>query len=899
MRQMNNSSGIETVRAAAKRLMGRLASIFFLICCLSGVKAADITPKKALDIAKKYVTLSSKQTTRAALRRAAGSAVAPFYIFNDAEGKGYVVVSGNDEMGEVLAYSTSETLDTLTANPGVRLLLAGYRQTFELLKQTGRSSAVRPQVFSASKTVSPLLKSKWGQSAPYNAKTGYRYSGCVATAVAQVMYYHQWPAQGRGKNEYIVSYDNKQKSADFSLSRYDWASMLPNYDYPVTATAAEQDAVALLMSDVGIAVSMQYTPWASGAYSTSACNALENNFDYSAALVSRSLEGMTRFAEIIRQELLDGCPVYLSGNPSGGGSGHAWVTDGFDQNGLFHMNFGWNGQSDGFYSLAALSVSQTGNEFQGKALTFGSGLQAIVAHPNNSAYPPIDRALLNTSPQLTFNESGALILPEGSADTFDTTQMVTVEMTSFVNRGRPFKGDVGVAVFDSDDGFCRIFYSDDHADGGFTQREYGARDGGVMGSDFLMDRPQSVKVNLSGLADGYYRLVPVCAEWKDDGSWDEWLRMRKAPVMEIELEGGRRRVSEEARPQAGFQLMAQPVLSGKVEQGGTATAVFTLKNLTGVSRDCFVKMRLCDENDKPVFETRNNTLTEFDSFFEAKTYIALSLPADIAPGRYKVWLEMIGNDGKGGIDNEQATRYKVNPIHNKETAYITVQTASEKPLMANVQVFLADDSDDRIESNELILSSRRNFKLAASLRTSENRTYEGTVTFYCEDVETKTRTKLNSPTTVVTLRPNLDVPVYTYWLMTNSLPIDKGRTYRVMVMGSIEGQEVELKADDQPDYFLTVKDNTLRLHTDLSTDIASVGTPTTEPSVTHEGDRLVVSGSRLCAVSIFTANGTLVQRLQVHGDNRVIVPLHAFVKGLYVVQVQCGNAVKVVKMQVN
>ena len=78
-----------------------------------------------------------------------------------------------------------------------------------------------------------MLKSKWGQSYPFNAKTGYDYSGCVATAVAQMMYYHQWPAQGQGKNEYVVTYYQTKKSADFSQSHYDWSNMLPDYRYPV------------------------------------------------------------------------------------------------------------------------------------------------------------------------------------------------------------------------------------------------------------------------------------------------------------------------------------------------------------------------------------------------------------------------------------------------------------------------------------------------------------------------------------------------------------------------------------------------------------------------------------------------------------------------------------------
>ncbi len=200
--------------------------------------------------------------------------------------------------------------------------------------------------------------------------TGYPYSGCVATAVAQMMYYYRWPAQGQGSNEYTVTYYNTVKSADFRQSHYDWSNMLPDYRYPVRATETQENAVALLMNDVGVATFMQYTPSAIGTQGVFAYQALQKHFDYTSAYVTKAVEGSTRFAEILRQELLNGCPVYLEGRPAGSASGHAWVADGFDENGLFHMNFGWEGQGDAYYSLINLNLSQTGSEFQGKPLAF-------------------------------------------------------------------------------------------------------------------------------------------------------------------------------------------------------------------------------------------------------------------------------------------------------------------------------------------------------------------------------------------------------------------------------------------------------------------------------------------------------------------------------------------------
>lgn len=334
------------------------------------------------------------------------------------------------------------------------------------------------------------------------------------------------------------------KSADFSQSHYDWANMLPDYNYPVSATKEQEDAVALLMNDVGVASFMQYTPASSGTQGIFAYQALQKNFDYTAAYATKAVEGPTRFAQILRQELLNGCPVYLEGRPAGNASGHAWVTDGFDENGLFHMNFGWDGQGDAYYSLTNLSLSQTGSEFQGKPLAFNRAIMAILAHPNNGKYPAIERGLLESSPQLMFNEGGAVLLKDAEDKSFLAFQSLTIEMNSFVNKGKPFKGDVGIAVYDAE-GTCRqVAYTDDHAIGGFTQRLYGGSDAGFMGSDYLVNQVQSVKMKLTGLENGYYRLVPVCVAQREDGSWDEFFAMKKAPIIEVELSDGRGRISE-------------------------------------------------------------------------------------------------------------------------------------------------------------------------------------------------------------------------------------------------------------------------------------------------------------------------------------------------------------------
>ena len=390
------------------------ALVALAFATLLPVQAKQVTARQALNIARKYVMPNRQSIASAQTRSGKQQPIEPFYVFNDKHSKGFVVVSGDDAMGEILAYGDNGTLDTLNANPGVKFLLQAYRERFAQLQQAPATAQPATRAMPTYKAVAPLLSCKWNQNEPYNKKTGYNYTGCVATAVAQVMYYHKWPIQGKGENTYTVSSDNKVKHADFSKSYYDWANMKDEYTYYDPGTQREKDAVAKLMSDVGIATNMQYTPYLSGAQNESADKALRENFDYTTAFVSRSDEGLPAFTDIVRQELANGFPVYLSGSQRGGRGGHAWVTDGFNEQGLFHMNFGWGGQGDAYFSLSTLSVAQSGNEFGGKEMTFSYGLIAILAHPNKPNTKPIDPALLASTPKLKFNIGGSLRLPQGS-----------------------------------------------------------------------------------------------------------------------------------------------------------------------------------------------------------------------------------------------------------------------------------------------------------------------------------------------------------------------------------------------------------------------------------------------------------------------------------------------------
>ena len=395
----------KTVFSAHNKLLKRGFLVLTLLFSATANYADNVDFNAALRIARTYVNISKKSAKNLKTRAAATTTQQPYYVFNDDTGKGFVVVAGDDKMGKVLAYSHEASINMANLNPEARYLLDSYRQVYEKL---GKNKGLTTRAETATKAtddVQPMLKSKWGQDYPYSKQTQY-VTGCVATAVAQVMYYHKWPAQGKGQESYKVTFDNTVRSADFTKSHYDWDNMLPDYNRR-NVTTKQEDAVALLMNDVGIATNMQYTDRASSTQSYMAERALRNYFDYDAALVTRANEGVDNFIEIVKKELRNGFPLYISGDSRSGG-GHAWVCDGFDKDDKFHMNFGWNGQADGYYSLATLSVTSTGSEFNGAQHSFNRGLHVIAIHPNKPNTPKIDDDIAYQSPTIKFNNDGMM-----------------------------------------------------------------------------------------------------------------------------------------------------------------------------------------------------------------------------------------------------------------------------------------------------------------------------------------------------------------------------------------------------------------------------------------------------------------------------------------------------------
>lgn len=315
-------------------------------------------------------------SAKAAPRMSVSSAVSPsatcYYVFANGEDKGFTIVSGDDRMPEVVGYSAQGTYDPDHLPANYVGFMKAYQETVEaLLKGDAQVSGglAEARQWRAERVgtaaVAPLLGGiKWNQRAPYNNMcplydgTNRSVTGCVATAMAQVMMYHQYP---KALKATIKAYTTKSKGIGIpeisSGATYDWDKMLPDYsqsDY----TSAQADAVAKLMYHCGAAVKMDYGP-SSGANVTPAI--LATYFGYDADLMqdlTRTCFSLQQWMTLIDNELKAKRPILYSGQSSDGG--HEFVCDGSDGKGLYHINWGWGGYQDGYFDLTILQPQKGG-----------------------------------------------------------------------------------------------------------------------------------------------------------------------------------------------------------------------------------------------------------------------------------------------------------------------------------------------------------------------------------------------------------------------------------------------------------------------------------------------------------------------------------------------------------
>lgn len=328
---------------------------------------------------------------------------ASFHVFNGTSG-GFVIVSASDLTSPILGYAETGAFNTENIPDGLAYFLNGYGQSVDFaeenlkkadfviaqewvnLERCGKTQALRSVV------VEPLVATHWDQDCYYNAycpkddegPCHCALAGCVATSMAQVMKYWNYPEHGTGSHSYN-SYLYGTLSANFGATTYQWEEMLESLN-------ADNEYVAILIYHCGVSVDMNYGAMASGALHQSIPPAMSSYFGYGTSHnLFRDDYPYDEWVAMMRDALDMGIPILYAGT-DGGSQGHSFICDGYDDNGLFHINWSWGGVLDGWFSIDNLQTyNQTWNLAQKMiADAIPSGVyNATPKEPTNLSVQPL------------------------------------------------------------------------------------------------------------------------------------------------------------------------------------------------------------------------------------------------------------------------------------------------------------------------------------------------------------------------------------------------------------------------------------------------------------------------------------------------------------------------------
>ncbi|TAF73696.1 MAG: T9SS C-terminal target domain-containing protein [Bacteroidetes bacterium] len=470
--------------------MKKSITLFSSILLTINLFAEQVSPEKAVSIAKNFITQQSSNAnarTSGELdfeqvfpkinsknkRSEQNSLPTPYYIYNFNNNGGFIIIAGDDASMPILGYSFEGFYNDTIISPQFAKWMEGYKNQIRYIKEnqitptkeiTNKWAELQSNKKSNSnsreeetQSVAPLIQTKWNQNPYYNNLCPRKFNwltlsyeeravtGCVATAMAQIMKYWNSPTQGSGFHSY-----NHSKygllSADFGSTTYDWANM-PN-QLSSSTTTVQNNAVAELMYHCGISVDMVYGLAENGGSSayvistaspvTTICSefALKKYFGYKNTLNGIERKNYTNFQwlNLLKAEFNANRPVLYAGSGSGGG--HCFVADGYDANDFVHFNWGWGGLSDGHFNIDALNPKDLGT---GAGLgEFNSDQQAIIG---------IEPGIVSTVNLALYSNISTLPVSVTYGDA------ITAKVNIVNNGASTFNGDYTIGIFNSNGAF--------------------------------------------------------------------------------------------------------------------------------------------------------------------------------------------------------------------------------------------------------------------------------------------------------------------------------------------------------------------------------------------------------------------------------------------------------------
>lgn len=596
--------------------MKRTTTILIAICVSAlFANGKQISQNAALSAARKYSRTG--QVAPAKNLRSDKTNNAPYYAFNLEQG--YVIVSGDDEMTELVGYAENGFFDAENVPPQMQLWLDGYAE-YVAAVQSGKAKARKILLSdSPSVVVEPLVTTKWNQDAPFNNfapeytddnnNTQRCATGCAATAMAQIMKFHNWPEQGVGH----YSYEHQSFgtiSSNFSEHVYDWTNMIDRYNNG-EYSSEQADAVALLMKDCGVSLNMNYGP-VSGASIYSYYPAFKNYFRYSSRTVNRSGCETAEFTKIITDELQEGRPIIYCGTGEDGG--HAFVVDGYDTNYFLHVNWGWGGYSDGYFDMNYMDPTGLGIGGGSGAFKWNQGI--VLARPLKDGVEPYEFIQQLCFVPYDDVKGGIFCEQEMPANKGDD---VTILLRNTANlSGESFFGSLNVGVFDDSGALVTMGNEERIENNNGELLEF------QSGSLYSVDLPMTL--NTAGIADGNYI---VRAMSKANG--DVWRKFASTDCLNMTVADGKVYLSA---PTPNISMVGIGSYDTATYKGFSFNADDTVHNSSSIPVDGSIMFTVTDSEtgdalsgslraivyDNCDFKARISFPTTYDFFVIGKTY---------------------------------------------------------------------------------------------------------------------------------------------------------------------------------------------------------------------------------------------------------------------------------------
>ena len=418
--------------------------------------ADNVSQEKAQVIAERFfasskVMLSNSSSSLPSLRmiwdgesKTTRSESAPaFYVFNNENGKGFVIVSGDDcTTTPILAYSYDQNFSAENMPENVSNWMNGIRSEINNARENGAKSRTAAMYEHNDRTPIVLLQTAlWDQRKPYNSKLPVGYvTGCPATAISIIMRYHKWPEKGVG-----VIPESNDKIGSVELGHtYDWDNMPLTYnDMP---TDYQKEQVGVLMRDVGAMVRTQYGGGSAGANPEETLPQLMPIYmRYNANTIKSYFKrdfSDSEWHAMLQKELDEKRPILYGGYSSGGG--HQFVLDGYAADNFYHVNWGWSGVSNGYYLLTDMCPPEQGAGGSHSTDGFTQKQDAIIGiqpDPENPGGGYFDQIAYKGYPGKPYGISA-------DVTEFKQNEVFNVTLKEFQNKGsRAFAGKIAIAHY--------------------------------------------------------------------------------------------------------------------------------------------------------------------------------------------------------------------------------------------------------------------------------------------------------------------------------------------------------------------------------------------------------------------------------------------------------------------